>query len=167
MPRTPQHNLASVIVDHLQDCVVVTFKPHSVIMNDVKQDRHIFRLEFLMLSSQVPHPDSASASSDCKHTLDEPNVICVNEPVFCGDRIVVPYQKPHTIRGTSLCVYSSDRLEERTGKECKSYLLLNTAGQHSQYLLGQQLAATRISTGSSIYFYFLFLFQFLSIGVKL
>ncbi|KAG2125419.1 hypothetical protein DEU56DRAFT_825580 [Suillus clintonianus] len=92
----PQHVLAPVIVDPLQDLVITISLPRFVLVNvhNVKQDHHVFWLEFRMLSSQIPHEDLACTSLDCKHYFDARgnyDVVCMKEPAVYGDRIVVPY----------------------------------------------------------------------------
>lgn len=88
----PQHKLAQVIVDPLQD-LVVTISFLRLI--DV-QRCSVFWLEMRMLSSQAPHPDSVRTSLDCRHHFHfDARVIhyvaSMKEPAICGDRMVVPY----------------------------------------------------------------------------
>ncbi|KAG1744119.1 uncharacterized protein EDB91DRAFT_210809 [Suillus paluster] len=94
-----QHILQSVIVDPVQDLMVVVSSPSPHVANDADQDHCVFSMEFYMLSSQLPHPDSACASLECKHTAEVPAVycvVCLRGPVIYGDRIVIPYFiEPH------------------------------------------------------------------------
>ncbi|KAG1856417.1 hypothetical protein F4604DRAFT_1798117 [Suillus subluteus] len=90
----PQHDLAAVIVDPLQDLVVTISLPDSIDVHNSVQAQHVFWLKIRMLSSQAPHPDSACTSLDCKHHFNARgthHVVLVKEPAICGDRIIVPY----------------------------------------------------------------------------
>jgi len=91
-----QHQLLilSAIVDPLQDLVITLSSQNPVYVIDAGQDYHVFLVQFRSASSQLPHPNSACASLECKHTFDSPGrylVLLVNEPAVCGDRVVVLY----------------------------------------------------------------------------
>ncbi|KAG2356188.1 hypothetical protein BDR07DRAFT_472626 [Suillus spraguei] len=90
----PQHELAQVIVDPLQDLVVTISCLRLIDVHSVNQAHHVFWLEMRMLSSQAPHPDSARTSLDCRHHFNARGiqyVAFIKEPAICENRIVVPY----------------------------------------------------------------------------
>ncbi|KAG0700879.1 hypothetical protein DFH29DRAFT_1080394 [Suillus ampliporus] len=93
----PQHSNSSFIVDPLQDLVVVVSSTPRVNVGAYAdpEDHYVFRVDFRMLSSQVPHPDSACASLDCKHTFEAAftcyDVDILKKPAICGDHIIIPY----------------------------------------------------------------------------
>ncbi|KAG1898368.1 uncharacterized protein F5891DRAFT_1239269 [Suillus fuscotomentosus] len=70
------HDLSSqrrpnfLIVDPLQDLVVIVSLSGIITVADTEQDYHAFWVECRSASSQHPHPDSACASLECKHTFD-------------------------------------------------------------------------------------------------
>jgi hypothetical protein len=96
----------SVIVDPLQDLVVAVSSPHFN-MDYSQQDHLVFWVDFWLASSQLPHPDSARTSLECRHTCETPAhgnyiVRLVGRPAICGDRIVVLYHTSHhTSRNTA------------------------------------------------------------------
>ncbi|KAG1885312.1 uncharacterized protein F5891DRAFT_1064550 [Suillus fuscotomentosus] len=95
------HNLTrhSVVVDPLQDLVVAISSPPTLTWDDARQDQLIFWVDFWLASSQLPHPDSACTSLECRHTC-EPDTYAVHilsRPAICGDRIVVLYHTKHTL----------------------------------------------------------------------
>jgi hypothetical protein len=90
----PQHELAPVIIDPLQDLLVTISFPPFIDVQNVVQAHHVFWLEIRMLSSQALHPDSACTSLDCRHHFDACDfydIVIMEDPKICGDRIVVPY----------------------------------------------------------------------------
>ncbi|KAG1823944.1 uncharacterized protein BJ212DRAFT_710013 [Suillus subaureus] len=100
-PRHP-HGLImhSVVFDPLQDLVVAVSSPPVFNLDDAQQDHLVFWVEFWLASSQLPHPESACTSLECRHpyefpTLDTYLVRIVGRPAICGDRIVVLYCTKH------------------------------------------------------------------------
>jgi hypothetical protein len=114
----PQHDLfeqsrrqrgpvmRSIVVDPLQDLVVAISSPDAF---DFHDDEHYlaFWVDFWLASSQLPHPNSACTSLECKHPYEFPAlgarfVHVVGRPAICGDRIVVLYCMNHrTSRNTA------------------------------------------------------------------
>ncbi|KAG1844826.1 hypothetical protein DFJ58DRAFT_747570 [Suillus subalutaceus] len=91
--RLPR-SVRSVVFDPIQDLVVVVPLPAICIVTGAEQNRHIFSVEFRLASSLLPHPDSVDASLKCQHSFEESGhyrVTFTQEPVICGDRIVVLY----------------------------------------------------------------------------
>jgi hypothetical protein len=83
-----------VIVDPLQDLVITLSSQDSFMVTDANQDHQVFLVEFRLASSQLPFPDAALASLECKHAFDAPgyyDVYLLDQPAICGDRVVVFY----------------------------------------------------------------------------
>lgn len=94
----------STVLDPIQDLVVVVPFPAICIVAGAEQNRHIFSVEFRLASSLVPHPDSVDAFLKCRHSFEKSGLYYVNlmqEPVICGDRIVVLYYTSDAV-GSSL-----------------------------------------------------------------
>ncbi|KAG2107065.1 uncharacterized protein F5147DRAFT_220932 [Suillus discolor] len=82
--------------DPLQDLMVVRSEPDDVVtVTDAKQDYHVCWVEFLLASSQCPHPSAACTSLECKHTFDSdaPGYYraILSPPVICGDHVFILY----------------------------------------------------------------------------
>ncbi|KAG1856455.1 hypothetical protein F4604DRAFT_1798506 [Suillus subluteus] len=107
-PRHP-HGLVmhSVVFDPLQDLVVAVSSPPVFSLDDAQQDHLVFWVDFWLASSQLPHPDSACTSLECRHPCEFPAlntylVRIVGRPAICGDRIIVLYCTNHrTLRNTA------------------------------------------------------------------
>ncbi|KAG2051463.1 hypothetical protein BDR06DRAFT_589780 [Suillus hirtellus] len=91
--RLPR-SVRALVVDPIQDLVVVVPFPDICIVTGAEQNRHIFSVDFLSASSLLPHPESLDASLKCQHSFEESGryrAALTEEPVICGDRIVVFY----------------------------------------------------------------------------
>jgi hypothetical protein len=84
----------SIVVDPLQDLIGLVFATHQLTVTDVRQEYQVFVVEFRLALSQLPYPDSACTSLNCKHVFDEPGgyIVHVRRTEICGDRMVVVYQ---------------------------------------------------------------------------
>ena len=86
--------LTTVVIDPLQDLIVAVSMQDQFFGVDAGLGYQVLLLEFRLASSQLPHPDSACTSLECKHTFNQPgNYFArpVYNPAICGDRIVVLY----------------------------------------------------------------------------
>lgn len=91
--RSPRP-VRSTVLDPFQDLVVVVPFPGICVVAGAGQNRHIFSVEFRLASSLAPHPDSMDAFFKCQHFFEQSGhyrVTLMQEPVICGDRIVVLY----------------------------------------------------------------------------
>lgn len=114
--RSPRP-VRSTVLDPIQDLVVVVPFPGICVVAGAGQNRHIFSVEFRLASSLAPHPDSMDAFLKCQHFFEQSGryrVTLMQEPVICGDRIVVLY---YIRRSGVQPVHTSDRLEERASAE--------------------------------------------------
>ncbi|OAX33341.1 hypothetical protein K503DRAFT_529984 [Rhizopogon vinicolor AM-OR11-026] len=85
--------LKTVIVNPLQDLLIIV-SPLSFIVVDAVQDYQVFMVGFRLASSNLPHPDSASAFLECTYTPDVPGQCAsyvIDEPAICGERVIVLY----------------------------------------------------------------------------
>ncbi|KAG1753373.1 hypothetical protein EDB19DRAFT_826196 [Suillus lakei] len=127
-------SVRSVVLDPIQDLVVVVPIPGLCTVTGAEQDHYIFSVEFRLASSLLPHPDSVDASLKCKHSFDASGhyrVALTQEPVICGDRIIVLY---HMLKFNPLDIVGSkvfiQVIDWRKG-HVKSYPLCEDfAGSH-------------------------------------
>jgi hypothetical protein len=95
LPRIwPTHilrdSVTAVAVDPLQD-LVITVSSQATFFFNAGEDRLIFLVEFSLASSQLPYPDLACTSLECKHRFYESGscyIPIVDQPAICGDRVV-------------------------------------------------------------------------------
>lgn len=117
--------VGSVVFDSIQNLVVVVSLPGICIVTGAEQCRHIFSMEFRLVSSLLPNPDSGDTSLECQHSLEDSG----HYHVFfnAGARNLwglYNYPLLHIRHSGVQRVHTSDRLEERACEERKFALHL-------------------------------------------